>query len=85
MLKVVQEVLTQLEGRYPGVVETIMRFENAQVPPCPRCASEDTARVLVGIIGRTINIAAVTTKVTLVPNGPPPGKWRCNTCEEYFG
>ena len=85
MLKVDEEVLTQLRGRYPGIVGAIMRFENAHVPPCRCCASEDTARVLVGIIGRTINIAAATTKVTLVPNGPPPGRWRGNACEEYFG
>lgn len=85
MLKVSKETLEDLEEKYPGITEQIMRFENAQLPACPNCKSTDTADVQVGIIGRTINIAAATTKFTLIPNGPKPGPYFCKNCKTYFG
>jgi len=54
------------------------------LPACSRCGSENTADVQCGIIGRTINIAAATTKVKLIPNGPKAGACFCNTCNEFF-
>jgi len=54
------------------------------LPQCPRCGSKDTADVQCGIIGRTINIAAATTRFKLIPNGPAPGKYFCNACDEFF-
>ena len=85
MLKVNQKTLDEMERQHEGILKTIMRFENAELPACPQCASEDTAAVQVGVIGRTIYIATATSKFTLIPNGPRPGKYRCNSCKQYFG
>lgn len=85
MLKIDSDTLDELESKYPGIREQILRFERATVPACPRCGSEDTAEVNVGIVGRTINIAAATTKIELMANGPKPGDYFCNACDEFFG
>ena len=84
MLKVDKETLDHMEKGYSGILKSILYFEEAVLPPCPRCASEDTANVQCGIVGRTINIVAATTKIKLIPNGPKPGRYCCNTCKEYF-
>lgn len=84
MLKASREVIDSMETQYPGISKTIQYFENLDIPPCPKCGSEDTAIVQVGIIGRTIYIASVTTKFALRPNGPVPGKYYCNSCSKYF-
>ena len=84
MLNFDEEKLDRLEKDYPGIKEQIYRFEDATLPACPRCGSEDTADVQVGIIGRTIAIAGATTKFHLIPNLPKPGTYFCNTCREYF-
>lgn len=84
MLKIDKEALDQMEEQHPGIGETILRFEEAALPVCPRCGSENTADVQCGIIGRTIYIAAATTKLRLIANGPKPGKYFCNTCNEFF-
>ncbi len=76
--------LEEMEKQHPGIIDQIMRFENADLPSCPHCGSEDTANVQVGIIGRTIYIKAATTKVSLIPNGPKPGRYFCNHCRKYF-
>ena len=74
-----------LEERYPGITEQIHRFENAKLPICPNCGSEDTASVQVGIIGRTMNIAASTRKFHLVPNmSYKNGEYYCNKCGKSF-
>jgi hypothetical protein len=65
MLKVNQETLKDFEGKHSGITEQIMQFENAVLPVCPDCKSDNTANVQVGIIGRTMNIAAATTKYKL--------------------
>jgi len=84
MLKVDQKTLDRMESQYKGIVEIILRYEEDELPPCPRCKSEDTAYVSVGIVGRSINLAAATTKIKLIPNGPKRGKYFCNSCEKYF-
>ncbi len=85
MLKFDKKILQNLEISYPGIIDQIMRFENAELPACIFCGSDDTANVQVGIIGRTINISGATTKVKLIVNGPKPGIYYCNTCKKYFG
>lgn len=85
MIKVSEEVLDQVEGQYPGIKESIYRFEAAVLPACTHCGSEDTANVQCGVIGRTIHIAYCTSKFKLIPNGPKPGPYYCNACEKCFG
>lgn len=84
MLKIDQKALDRAEGNYPGIRDTILGFEQAPLPVCPRCGSANTADVQCGLIGRTITIAAATTKFKLIPNGPKPGKYFCNECDEFF-
>jgi len=84
MLKINKETLDHIEKQYPGIGETILHFEKATLPVCSRCGSEDTAEVGVGLVGRSINIAAATTKFKLIPNSPKAGKYFCNTCDEFF-
>ena len=84
MLKIDKEALDHMEKEYPGIGEAILRFEKTTLPVCSRCVSENTAAVQCGIIGRTINIAAATTKFKLIANGPKPGAYFCNTCNEFF-
>lgn len=84
MLKQSFEVLISLENTYPGIVDDVLRFENADLPNCSHCGSSNTADVQIGIIGRTINICSCTTKFRLIPNGPKPGRFFCNLCGKYF-
>lgn len=67
MLQANQKTLDEMELRYPGIVVSIMGFENAELPACPLCESGNTAEVQVGIMGRTIYIVGATTKAKLVP------------------
>jgi hypothetical protein len=84
MLKIDEETLDRMEELYPGIRETILRFENATLQACSHCGSENAADVQIGIIGRTIHIAAATTKFVVIPNAPKPGKYFCYTCKSYF-
>lgn len=84
MLKITEEELKRLDGVYPGFAEMARRFDAADTPACPACGSEDTAEVHVGVVGRTINLAAATSKFKLTANGPKPGEWWCNECECYY-
>ena len=84
MLKISPTALDDLEARHPDIRSQILGFENAEVPPCPHCGSTDTARVNVGMIPRTLAIAAATTKFKLLLNGPVPGHHACNTCGGFF-
>jgi len=84
MIKVDEKTLDQMENQHPGIKETILYFENAKLPSCPHCGSENTADVQCGIIGRTIYIATATTKFKLIPNPPKPGSYFCNNCKEFF-
>jgi len=85
MLKVYDKAIERMEEQYPEITKQILNFENADLLACPQCGSEDTADVQVGIIGRTIYIASATLKFTLIPNGPKPGRYFCNSCKKYFG
>lgn len=84
MLKIDKETLDHMEKGSPGIGETILRFDEATLPVCSGCGSENTADVQCGIVGRTANIAAATTKFKLIANGPKPGKYFCNVCNEFF-
>lgn len=78
------ERLNKLEMDYPGITSSIRNFEEAELPSCPQCKSNDTASVQVGIIGRTTAIAGMTRKFFLIPNGPRQGTYYCRTCKKYF-
>jgi hypothetical protein len=78
------KVMGPLEA-YPGVEEQLRRFKEAELPPCPHCGSSDTASVQVGVIGRTIYLAASTKKFKLVPNMKDKlGDYFCNECGKFF-
>ncbi len=64
--------------------EQYRRFMNMKVPPCTRCGSGATASVQVGVIGITIRLAATCSKFKLIPNGPKPGEWFCQSCGKFF-
>lgn len=64
--------------------EQYRRFTQMEVPPCPRCGTSNTASVQVGVIGLTIRLAATCSKFKLIPNGPKPGNWFCNSCGKFF-
>ncbi len=83
-MKLKSDTLDELELQYPGIRQQILHFDRTSLPSCPLCGSTDTANVQVGVIGRTINIAGATTKFKLIPNGPAPGKYFCNTCDTFF-
>ena len=60
------------------------RFMRREVPPCMLCGSLNTASVQVGFIGLTIRLAATCRKFKLIANGPKPGNWFCNSCQQFF-
>jgi hypothetical protein len=64
--------------------EILRRFTEMDVPRCPCCGGADTASVQVGVIGLTIRLAATCRKFKLIPNGPKPGQWFCQACEQFF-
>jgi hypothetical protein len=85
MLKVDQNTLDEMERQHPGLVKTIMQFENDELPTCSHCTSSNTAMVNVGIVGRSIYLVTATTKVKLVPNAVNQlGKYFCNACNKFF-
>ncbi|TLU82922.1 MAG: hypothetical protein FDX30_07540 [Chlorobium sp.] len=84
MIKIDKKTLSEMEADHPGIEAQIRSFEEADLPACSQCKSQDTAAVNVGIIPRTMYIAGATTKFKLIPNGPKPGKYFCNTCKRFF-
>ena len=84
-LKIDQASLSKMEAQHPGISESIRIQEEIVLPPCHHCRSQDTAKVGTGVNGRTIYLAAATTKFKLIPNGPKPGEYFCNGCEKFFG
>jgi len=84
VLKVSQADLNRFESEYPGIGTEIAIFEAAILPACPRCNSSNTAIVDVGIIARTMTVAAATSKYQLVPDEPRPGEFYCAACRRYF-
>ena len=79
-----KERLAKLERDYPGITSNIRHFEDAELPSCAHCGSDETASVQIGIIGRTMAIAGMTRKFRLIANGPKPGKYFCRTCQRYY-
>ena len=84
VLKIDEQGLLRLEQDYPGIRESVLRFEAANLPQCPDCGSPDTAQVQVGVVGRSISVAAATTRIKLIPNGQKPGEFFCNGCGLFF-
>jgi len=84
MLNISLKKIKQLESSYPGIQEQVLGFENAVLPGCTNCGSNDTADVQIGVIGRTICIASATSKFKLIPNSPRPGRYFCNQCKKFF-
>ena len=88
MLRYSEKQLRRVETNYAGVRESIEYYEAMDIPTCPSCASDDTALIQVGLIGRTMTIAGGTTKFKLIPYRREP-KWKkkffCRACEETFG
>lgn len=84
MIRKTEEEFKQSESQYPGITEQIWRFEQADLPACPVCGSMDSASVQVGVMGRTINIGAATTKIHLIPNANGKGIYYCNNCKRQF-
>ncbi len=85
MLKGPVEKLKKLEADYPGILETVLRFEAMEIPSCFYCKSGDTALVQAGIIGRTIALTGITTKFKLVASQEGRPAYYCNNCRRYFG
>jgi hypothetical protein len=85
MLKVDAKMLATMERQHPGIREAIRALEQQVLPACARCRSANTAKVHCGVVGRTIYLAAATTKFKLIPNAPKPGAYFCNDCGEFFG
>jgi hypothetical protein len=83
MLKKTEEELAEMELKYPDIRNQVRHFEAIQVSCCPHCASQNTAVVQCGVIGRTIGIASATTKFHLRANGRPAPYYCCD-CERYF-
>lgn len=79
-----KETLERLEKKYPGVVETIQGYEKAAIAACMHCGSANTAQVSCGITGRSMSIAASTTKFKLVPAAPKLGAYFCNSCSRFY-
>lgn len=82
-LKTSLERLIEMEDEQPGIIEHIMYYEDMELPPCPKCGSGNTAVVNVGIVRRTLYLAAATRKFHLRANGRP-GDYYCNVCKSYF-
>ena len=84
MIRLTRTQIEALEERYEGITDWITRFEKEVVYACPKCGSTDTALVQVGVVGRLLAIAAATSKVAIVLNGPKPGKYKCHVCRTYY-
>ena len=69
------------EQVYREIYDQFMRKE---MPLCTLCGSMNTASVQVGWIRLTIRLAATCPKFKLIGNGPKPGEWFCNSCQQFF-
>jgi len=83
MINMNEDWIRQAEAAYPGFRKTLMHYEGKVLPACAACRSSNTATVTSGIIGRTVALAAASSKVKLVPNGKA-GHFFCNDCEQFF-
>lgn len=83
MLKVDEAWLRAAEERYPGFRATLDHYETQALPPCPVCGSAETAKTSTGLVGRSIALAAATTRMKLIPNGHSAG-FHCSACDKFF-
>jgi hypothetical protein len=81
MLKVNEEWIRESERKYPGFTMTLDYYESLDLPPCRRCGAGAAAKVSTGLVGRSIALAAATTKVKLLPNGHPVDFY-CWACDD---
>ena len=84
MLKISPKQLDSIEKESPSIGSMIRNLESAVLPVCVHCGSEDTARVGYGIVRQSMTVANATTKYHLIANGPAPGQYFCNSCNEFF-
>ena len=84
MLRVGPAELEIMEQNYPGIKDQIISREELELPSCANCGSANTASVSVGLVGRSMSIAAATTRMKLISNGPSPGRYFCNDCNEFW-
>ena len=85
MLTVTKAWIRKAEAQSPGFRETLEYYEALDLPPCPRCSSTNTAKVSSGLVGRSMALAAATTKMKLVPNRKPGEDFHCGACDQFFG
>jgi hypothetical protein len=78
------EVLTESENRYPGLRQQFADLKAMAEIACVHCDSPDTAVLVVGITGRTMSLADLSTRVKLVANREEPGERWCRTCTRAF-
>ena len=64
--------------------ECMAYYSGLVMPPCPTCASADTAIVICGWVSTTIYLASHLQNIHLLP-GNPPGRYFCRSCRTYFG
>jgi len=83
MLTVTEDWLRKAEEMYPGFRHTLNYYELLDLPACPRCGSANSAKVSTGLVGRSIALAAATTKIKLLPNGHP-ADFHCGDCGHFF-
>jgi hypothetical protein len=84
MIKVDDDSLKNMEEQYRGIKKQIFDYDKEKLPACRFCKSSDTAQVQFGIIGRTMNIAAATTKFKLAVKSKKTKRYYCNSCSKYF-
>ena len=83
MINFSEKDIAKAEEQYPGFRETLMSCDAVITPPCPDCGSEDTAVTGCGVVGRSIYLAAGTTKYKLICN-KSLGDFFCNPCNKPF-
>jgi hypothetical protein len=76
------EWLSRAERGYPGFQKALAYYESLRLPVCPRCGGEPST-LISGLTGRTIALAAATTRVKLLANRRA-GNFFCSRCDELF-
>lgn len=87
MLKLPSASLSELEKQYLGIQAQIEAMEGTPSSSCPRCGREDAARITIGLVGRTLALAAATTRCHLLPSGTDESQgmtWFCRHCQETY-
>ena len=82
MLKGSLEYYKSYEDEWPGFVNTIVKYENAILPPCPNCGSYHTAQVAAGFTKPSFTLLQATTKFIIDPQFR--GRLFCNDCRKFF-